>query len=118
MKQGLHTLDQILALPDGGEFLISILDQHAELIKAMTEKVEQSQNAASGSIAIKVSYKIDRMGTLEMKAQCDTTLPKDPPAKAIAWTTEDGTITPANPNQMHLPLRDAGAGASAEVRSV
>lgn len=111
MAHELRTLEQVLSLFDGGLFIDQLMLDHAKLIDAIALQVDSTQAAAGGSITIKLTYKQDRMGTLEMKAVKETVLPKDPPAKAIAWTTDDGMITPQNPNQMRMDLRDASKSA-------
>lgn len=59
-KHDLKTIDQILALPDSGDFLMEVHDKHEDLIKALTDFVETNSKSASGSLTIKLTYKLDR----------------------------------------------------------
>lgn len=112
----LKTIDQILALPDSGDFLIEVHQKHEALITALGNFTEENNKASSGSITIKLSYKLDRAGMFQVAAKCETKEPEKPTATAVAWQGSDGRITPANPAQMKMEIRDVSDGTS-ELRT-
>ncbi|WP_422074154.1 hypothetical protein [Tranquillimonas rosea] len=116
MAYELSTLDQILALPDGGEFLQSLLAQHAELMASLQDHVNAHHKKASGSMTLKLSFGMDKHGTVEIKADADFKPPKEPAAKAIAWMGSDNRLTPQNPRQTTMDLRDVTT-RDADLRS-
>lgn len=103
----LRGLDQILGLADNGAYHPALL---ADLAKLVSELQDFSRAfggvKAKGKISLDIAFTIDRFGQIDMEAQHKLTQPKAPKAKGIAWTTEDGALTPANPAQMRMDLRD------------
>jgi hypothetical protein len=112
----LKTIDQILSLPDSGEFLMEVHDKHEELIKAMDDFVETNNKEATGSFTIKLNYKLDRAGMFQIAAKCDSKEPPKPAATAVAWQGDEGRITPANPAQLKMEIRDVSPGET-ELRT-
>jgi len=112
----LKTIDQILSLPDSGEFLMQIHDKHEALIKAMADFVDDNNKPASGSFSIKLDYKLNRAGMYQIAAKCDAKEPQKPTATAVAWQGNEGRITPANPAQLKMEIRDVAPGET-ELRT-
>lgn len=108
----LHSLDQILALADGGDFLSGLMDEHRELMLKMHNHQMEFGGEAKGTVSIKISYALDRKLNMKMKVVSDVKAPKEPTASAIAWTSADGYLTPENPQQIKMELRDAGTTKS------
>jgi esterase/lipase len=115
-KHDLKTIDQILALPDGGDFLMEVHDKHEALITAMADFVEVNNKSATGSFTIKLTYQLDRTGMFQIAAKCDAKEPQKQAATAVAWQGTAGRITPANPAQMRMEIRDVSPG-KAELRT-
>jgi hypothetical protein len=105
----LRTLDQIMALPDNGDFLSGFLEEHRNLILALHQHQMEYGGKPKGSFTLKVNYELDRKLTLNMTAKAEVTPPTEPAASAVAWTSADGFVTPENPAQMKMDLRDAGS---------
>ena len=111
----LRTLDQIMALPDNGDFLSGFLEEHRDLILALHQHQMEFGGKPKGSFTITVSYELDRKLNLNMTAKADVKPPKESAASAVAWTSADGFVTPENPQQMKMNLRDAASPR--EIRS-
>ena len=52
----------------------------------------------------------------QMAAKCDAKEPAKPTASAVAWQGENGRITPANPAQTKMVIRDVSPGQT-ELRT-
>lgn len=111
MTHELRSFDQVLALFDNGLFPDNVMQDLHRALEALNLHVDSYQTSASAELTLKITIKQDRQGTLEMKADKNVKLPKDPVAKAIAWATDENTITPANPNQMRMELRNVSRDA-------
>lgn len=110
----LRTADQILAMPDNGEFLQQFLDDHQDLILALHQHQMTQGGKAKGSFTIKVSYTLDKMLTMNVEAETKFDKPKKPKAAATLWTTADGMLTLQNPRQPSLPgIRDVTSNTQA-----
>jgi hypothetical protein len=109
----LRTADQILAMPDNGDFLADFMAEHQKLILALHQAQMDQGGKAKGSFAIKVDYTLDRQLALQIVAEHKFQMPKKPKAAATVWTTADGMLTPQNPKQANLfDIRDATAPAT------
>lgn len=103
----LHTVDQILAMPDNGDFLEDFLAQHSDMLLKMQEFQMNNGGKVKGKFTITVDYTLDKQLTMQVEAEAKFTLPKKPKATAALWTTADGKLTPQNPRQPSLfGLRD------------
>lgn len=103
----LRTADQILAMPDNGDFLAQFMDQHRQLILDMHQAQMDQGGKVKGGFTITVDYMLDRQLSLTVTAEAKIKAPKRPKATAALWTTADGMLTPQNPRQPSLPgIRD------------
>jgi hypothetical protein len=103
----LTTADQILAMPDNGDFLAQFMADHQKLILDMHQAQMDQGGRAKGSFTLRVDYTLDRQLTMNVVAEAKFAPPKKPKASAQLWTTADGMLTPQNPRQPNLPgIRD------------
>lgn len=101
-------LDQILSLADNGQYLPDLLTRNEKLIEEIVNFSQAFGTKAGGKLQITISYTTDRFGQIELSIEDKITEPKPPKAKAVAWTTPDGGLTTANPNQTRMEIRDVG----------
>lgn len=104
----IHGLDQTLALADNGQYLPELLKDNAALIEEVVNFSQAFGTKASGKLQVTISYATDRFGQVEIAIEHKVTAPKQPKAKATAWTTENGGLTVANPNQRAMEIREVG----------
>ncbi|MFD1913829.1 hypothetical protein [Halodurantibacterium flavum] len=104
----LRGIDQILSLANNGDYLPDLLQRLEALMTEMRDFSEAYGTAAAGSLTLKLGFKLDRFGQIEMTVDDDIKVPKPPKAKAVAWTTEGGRLTPHNPAQTRMEIRDVG----------
>lgn len=109
-EPALRSLDQVLSLADNGDYLPELLADHTELIQALKDFANAYGAKATGSFTLKITYKTDQYGALDVAFTHEVKKPKRPGAKAIAWATADGAVTPNNPAQLRFGIRDAGEG--------
>ena len=103
----LTRIGDILELPDYGDFAIRFEERHRELIETMIVRQAEIDGKVKGGFTINFSYELNRKGELSVSASMEFKHPKEPGAKAVAWHTEDGYLTPNNPNQKKFDFRDA-----------
>jgi len=109
-------LDQTLALADNGQYLPQLLQDNTELIEEIMNFSQAYGAKASGKLQITICYATDRFGQVEIAIEHKVTTPKQPKAKATAWSVEGGGLTVANPNQRAMEIREVGGGHR-ELRS-
>ena len=104
----IRTLDEILTLPDNGQYLPLLLAENDQLITEIVDFSQSYGTKASGSMTIKINYSTDRFGQIDLSVEHVIKAPKAPKAKATAWTSDEGGLTTANPNQKRMEIRDVG----------
>lgn len=109
-------LDQTLALADNGQYLPTLLQENDELISDIVSYSQAFGAKAKGKLTITIEYSTDRFGQIEISVEHKITVPKQPKAKATAWTADGGGLTVANPNQRAMEIREVGNGRR-ELRS-
>lgn len=105
----LRSLDQVLALPGNGNFAAEALERLSALIVEMQRHIDDGSRKAKGKMTLVFDFELDRASALEISATYDFKPPKAPAMGGIAWTTAEGELTPHNPHQMRMDLRDASS---------
>lgn len=108
MPSELRSLDQILSLADNGGYLPEMQRRLADLLTETHEFAETYRTKAGAKIKIEVSVTLNAFGEAEISVKDELSAPKPPKAKATAWLTEDGALTPHNPAQSRMEVRDVG----------
>lgn len=111
-RDELRGLDQILSMLDNGDYLPQLISDLEKLNIEMKDFSQAFGCKSKGQITITLALTNDRFGQIEMTANHAVKVPKAPAAKAILWTTADGQMTPSNPNQTRMEIRDIGGGRS------
>ncbi|TNF19173.1 MAG: hypothetical protein EP318_15575 [Rhodobacteraceae bacterium] len=105
----LRSLEQILALFDGGDFLAEVMDGHRKLqIELLEHSAEHGSKGCDGTMTIKISYALGKSGDVSMGAKAEFKGPKAPPSSATAYINDKGELTLYSPllARMHQPVRD------------
>lgn len=107
----LRTIEQVLGLLKQGDYLGEVHADMEKLLQELADFCDAYSATAKGSLSIKLDFTRDRHGQIEIKADHTIKAPKNPTAKAIAWSTVDGALTIANPMQRRMDIRDATDGS-------
>ncbi|WP_157057560.1 hypothetical protein [Loktanella sp. 3ANDIMAR09] len=106
----MRTLEQILMLFNGGEFMTEIMTGHSDLMHELLDhNADHGPKGCEGTMSIKLNYKVGNAGDVGMSAQVSFSGPKKPPSSAGAFIDDAGHLTLYSPmmKRMHQPLRDA-----------
>jgi hypothetical protein len=119
-KKQPRKFDRLLAGLDDGAVVTKIGE---ELLVLMNETLEVARSRgqaghAIGTLNIKLAFKVEANGEIEIHADHSTKAPKMPRALTRRWLDpKTMEIVDSNPKQMGLPLRD-GLPTTSELRSV
>jgi hypothetical protein len=103
-------IEQILTLFDGGSFLQSMMQQHAELLQEMAAHAETyGPKGCEGEMILRVKYASGNGGDVSMGARVEFKPPKKPASSAAAYINEAGELSLYSPMmaRMQRPVRDA-----------
>lgn len=105
----LVSLEQILALFDGGDFLAKVMKGHRDLqTELLDHQAEHGSKGCSGTMTISVNYALGKSGDVAMGARVEFKGPKKPASSAAAFINDNGELTLYSPMmaRMHDPIRD------------
>lgn len=105
----MRTLEQILALFDGGAFLEEVMSGHKKLqIDLLDHKDEHGTKGCQGSMTLEVNYALGKSGDVSMGASVKFKPPKKPPSSAAAYINDNGELTLYSPlmAKMQRPIHD------------
>lgn len=105
----MRTLEQILMLFDGGDFMTEIMTGHKGLMQDLLDhNAEHGPKGCSGSMTLQLSYGVGNSGDVGMGATVTFKPPKKPPSSAGAYINDAGELTLYSPmmKRMHQPVRD------------
>ena len=107
-SDNIRGLDQMFAMLDDGNYLPEILDRRDTLLRELKDFSAAFGTKAKGRLTLKIDFTTDKYGQVEMTATDEIKVPKQPPSKANLWITDDGKMSPSNPNQRRMGIRDIG----------
>lgn len=105
----MRSLEWLLELFDGGEFLTKLMEDHQTLQQDMLAYLdEHGKKGCSGSMTLKINYAVGKDGDVSMGAEVAFKAPKKPPSSAAAFLNEEGELTLYSPmmKRMQQPPRD------------
>lgn len=119
----MRTIEQILTLFDGGDFLTEVMTGHQGLMQDLLEHADlHGTKGCNGTMNIQLSYAVGNSGDVGMGATVTFKAPKKPPSSASAYINTKGELTLYSPMmaRMHRPVRDVSDHdpETGEVRDV
>ena len=105
----MRTIEQILTLFDGGDFLAEVMTGHQTLMQDLLEhNAEHGSKGCDGTMTLQISYAVGNAGDVGMGATVTFKPPKKPPSSAAAYINDAGELTLYSPMmaRMHRPVRD------------
>ncbi|WOI34739.1 hypothetical protein R1T40_08445 [Tritonibacter scottomollicae] len=108
----MRTLEQILMLFDGGDFMGEVMSGHQNLMQDLLEhNAEHGPKGCNGTMTLQLSYAVGNSGDVGMGATVSFKAPKKPPSSAGAYINDAGELTLYSPmmKRMHQPVRDVEA---------
>ncbi len=105
----MRTLEQILMLFDGGDFMTEVMTGHQDLMKDLLEhKDTHGAKGCEGTMTLQLKYAVGNSGDVGMGANVTFKAPKKPPSSAGAFINDDGELTLYSTmmKRMNQPMRD------------
>lgn len=105
----IRSIEQLLALFDGGDFLADLMEENHKLKQCLVEhKATYGTKTSEGAMIIRIDYSLGRSGDVLMKASSTFNKPKTPASTAAAFIHESGDLTLYSPflAKMQNPIRD------------
>lgn len=106
----MRTLEQILMLFDGGDFMTEIMTGHKDLMQDLLDhNAEHGPKGCEGTMTVQLKYAVGNSGDVGMGATVKFAPPKKPASSAAAYINDLGELTLYSPmmQRMNQPVRDA-----------
>jgi hypothetical protein len=110
----IRNFGQLLQGLEGGQLLVDLGDKLAELNGKLV-RVAGAQGKAKGELVLKVKLNADAGGTVQIDAEITCKEPKLVRERTVLWLTQDAILTPDNPKQVKLALREVAAPKAARA---
>lgn len=105
----MRTLEQIILLFDGGDFMAEIMEGHKNLMQDMLEHhAQHGSKGCNGTMTLTLNYAVGKAQDVGMGANVTFKAPKKPPSSGSAYINDAGELTLFSPmmRQMQRPIRD------------
>lgn len=106
-----RSFNLVLSQLQGGGFLDMLSEELRDLIRDLSDHEINTRKAAKGSITVKLKVKLED-GIFEIVPEAKVEKPKPVMGRDIFWCDSEHNLTPENPRQGKLPLRDVAEGGS------
>lgn len=94
----IRSLDQLVTLLDGGNFLSEIMENTAKLQRELLDFREEHGGKPKGEMKLVLKYELAKSGDVVIQGEVEFKRPKSPPAAGVAYVDDDGNLT------LHSPL--------------
>ncbi len=105
-----RSFNLVLSQLQGGAFLDLLSESLRELVQELSDHELNTRKAAKGSLTVKLKVKLDD-GIFEIVPEAKVEKPKPVMGRDIFWCDSEHNLTPENPRQGKLALRDVADGA-------
>ena len=94
-------ISSTLAAIDNGSVDAEIGRESREVIRWLTSLAEDV-GAAKGELTIKMKFKVERNGTVDVQVESATKLPRKRKERGTFWVGKNGNLSDENPKQQKL----------------
>jgi len=116
-EEGPRSFSVVFQAIADGEAHAEASEEMQSLLKSLQDEAKNTNGSASGSMTIKLGLKVDAKGVATIAYSVDVKKPTKKRPGATMWVTKGGNLSPDNPRQQKLPLRDVSTPPS-EARTV
>jgi hypothetical protein len=105
-EEGQRAFGALLTQVDDGTLHDEATSALHALNTKLAEHAERYGAIAKGAITLKLSIAMKPNGTAEVSGEIVSKEPKAPKAGSVFWLTKGNNLSPDNPRQQKLPLRE------------
>lgn len=105
-EEGPRSFSVFLSALSDGEAHGQLSQEMYDLVRKLQEMAHLKGGKAKGMLTLKLGFVVNTTGVCAVAYDIDVKQPKKPKSDGIFWATKDGNLSPHNPKQQMLPLRD------------
>lgn len=111
-----QSFDRLIALHEDGNLNHDLSEWMREAVANVSNHYDEYRGKPSAKVSVEISITCEE-GVLVVVAKPKVSMPQPPRPKRIYYATEGNALTPNNPKQLRMDLRQVDAGPK-EVRNV
>lgn len=106
-ERALRSFGQVIGQLEGGALVSELADKIKDIVAELNNVRADEGGKPKATLSLSLAFKLDG-DTIEIVPTLDVKMPARTRHKTVLWTTGDNTLTPANPKQQEMELRDVG----------
>lgn len=115
--EGARSFTRALEMVSDGDLVREASNALRDLLLVMQHEAKETSADAKGELVLKLKIEVEPSGIATITPDIKVKEPVPKRAKGHLWLTKGGNLTPHNPRQQKLPLREVG-GEERETREV
>lgn len=105
--EGARSFPVLLSTIDDGALSEELGEAVQEITRELTRLIDQhGVDSAKGTLTLKLAFTARANGTITLTGDVATKTPKAKRGGSVFWSTKGHNLTPDNPRQQKLPLRE------------
>lgn len=111
-EEGARSFTRALEMLSEGRTVVKLSEELQSMVAALRDEAMARRTQATGELTLKLKVTVEEDGTATVVPESKLTLPKPRTEKTILWLTKGANLTPQNPRQQSLPLREVSEPAT------
>ncbi|WP_306155423.1 hypothetical protein [Roseovarius sp. MMSF_3281] len=113
------SMDQLLAILDGGNFHTEVMDGMRDALAALVDHQAEFGGKPKAEMTMKINFQRQKSGDLQILGECTFKKPKAPAASGAAFIGDDLNLTLESPMlaKMRSPVRDTTESDTKTIRA-
>lgn len=116
MDQSEEGFVKLISSIQDGVLEADLSEQLTEIVSELTAQARDMGGKPKAKLTLNLLFKLDS-GMVEVTADVKVTQPKPVLGKSIFWPTKDNQLSPENPRQLEMPLRDVATEGVSDIRA-
>jgi hypothetical protein len=106
---------KVISTMQDGTLERELTEQLSDIVAALTDQARERGGKPKAKLALTLIFTLDS-GMVEVTGDVKVTQPKPVLGKSIFWPTNDNQLSPENPRQLEMPLRDVAVEGASHIR--
>lgn len=111
--EGPRGFSVLLQQIDDGSLHAELSETTQKLITELTNQADRYGTKTKGSLTVTLAFTANTKGNVEVVSEVKTKTPKEKRMPTVMFVTPGGNLSPENPRQQRLPLREVPAAVAA-----
>lgn len=117
-EEGARSYARTVEMLADGSAQIEMSEELHGLLMALGEEAKARSSKVKGSMTVTLDLSVEPTGIVGVDYSIKTKKPDPRRPGSVLWLTKGGNLSPQNPRQQNLPLREVGGSNEGPAREV